>query len=209
MFTSTHATPTNCGLKLGEDPAAGWHGGMPQADATGCCRACASARSSRAGNHRCAARIDVPTISHVINYGLPTKAEDTDAPHRPHWPRQTRRARSPGRATRRGHDPPRRALHHPAHRGRVVPGLGARCRLPAPSEIRWGRATSRPSAMAAPASGMRRTTFHARPRHDGQAGPSMGTPGRPPRRARPATRRGRAAFNGERTPRDGRAPFPW
>jgi ATP-dependent helicase YprA (DUF1998 family) len=60
--------------------------------------------------------IDVPTISHVINYGLPMKAEDyVHRIGRTGRAGRTRPGGDAGRAPRRGMIQPHPALHHAAH----------------------------------------------------------------------------------------------
>ena len=90
-----------------------------RAGATASCRACATASCKILVATDVAARgIDVPTISHVINYGLPMKPEDYV--HRIGRTGRAGRQRPGGHAGRahgQRHDPPHPAVHDAADAG--------------------------------------------------------------------------------------------
>jgi superfamily II DNA/RNA helicase len=78
VFTSTQRDADWLADRLADmgHAVAPLHGGMPQGRATACCRPARAQLRVLVATDVAARGIDVPTISHVINYGLPMKAED-------------------------------------------------------------------------------------------------------------------------------------
>ncbi len=120
VFTSTQRDADWLADRLGEmgHSVAALHGGMPQGRRNRVLQGMRSKHLRVLVATDVAARgLDVPTISHVINFGLPMKEEDYV--HRIGRTGRAGRAGpggDAGRAPRQRHDPPHPALHHAAHR---------------------------------------------------------------------------------------------
>jgi len=217
VFTSTQRDADELAWKLGEigHAVAALHGGMPQGRRNRVLQGLRQRQLRVLVATDVAARgIDVPTISHVINYGLPMKAEDYV-----HRIGRTGRAGRAGLAItlaeRRDVGMIRRIERFTTQpiAAAVVPGLEPK--LPAPSAIKPMGPRHKP-AFGHGRPGQRHDAPFPRradPRHDGQGrAPFHGHDHAPARRDErgPHQEEGRAAFNGERHAPfhgDGRAPF--
>ena len=122
VFTSTQIDADRLADRLAElgHAVASLHGGMPQGRRNRVLQGLRSRQLRILVATDVAARgIDVPTISHVVNYGLPMKPEDYV--HRIGRTGRAGRERpggDAGRAHGRRHDPPHPAVHDAADPGR-------------------------------------------------------------------------------------------